>query len=180
MTLPTSSLGKRVRCAAAAACCACAIPVPANAGFFDFLFPPQPQVVTPYYAPSYERQPHKKVVKIHPKIVVGKTHPTLQHVVSSVMEDESLKNGDAVMTEDGLRIFTGSRGSRHSSEDFARLSDIKKGLSKAQRSALLAIDAKGRAPAPALLDGRSIADPAPARGESITDPKGVKIRYVGP
>ncbi len=170
----------------AAACLALTIPLsPANAGFFDFLFPPQPApMAAPMYpGPHYYARPHqkKKVASRHPKIVAGNSHPALAHVVSSVMEDDSLKDGDAVMTDDGIRIFTGTSGSRHTSEDFAKIADIK-GLSKRQRSALIEIAAgsAGADPQPALLNGRSAADSSVAEGEMIVDPKGNKIRYVGP
>ena len=97
------------------------------------------------------------------------------------MDDESLRNGDVVMTAEGLRVFTGSAGSHHDEEDFVKISDTE-GLSKTERSALLFIDSGAAAAgvAPAVLAGRSVADGGPAAGQIITDPRGNKIRYVGP
>ena len=96
------------------------------------------------------------------------------------MDDESLRNGDVVMTADGIRVFTGSAGSHHNEDDFAKISDIK-GLSKTQRSALLFIDSgAASAGSYAFVAGRSVAEGSTAAGEIITDPRGNKIRYVGP
>ena len=95
------------------------------------------------------------------------------------MEDESLRNGDVVMTADGLRVFTGSPGSHHSEDDFAKISDTE-GLSKTQRTALLFLDSGASGGAPVLVAGRSVAEPSTTAGEIITDPRGNKIRYVGP
>ena len=95
------------------------------------------------------------------------------------MDDESLRNGDVVMTADGIRVFTGSAGSQHSEDEFAKLSDIK-GMSKTQRSALLFIDSGAAGANLTLVAGRSVAEGSTAAGEIITDPRGNKIRYVGP
>ncbi len=181
------SLPKCVRAAGFAAVACFAISVPfsaANAGFFDFLFAPlHPVQPAPQYAP--QPQPHKKRVVIHrPKNLVAKLHPAKgPHAapIVGLMDDESLRNGDVVMTADGIRVFTGSAGSHHNDDDFARLSDIK-GLSKTQRSALLFIDsgASGSGAQITLVAGRSVAEGSTAAGEIITDPRGNKIRYVGP
>jgi hypothetical protein len=181
------SLSKCARAAgfAAIACFALTLPFSAaNAGFFDFLFAPlHPAQPTPQYAP--QPFPQKKRVVIHrPKNLVAKLHPAKgAHAapVVGLMDDESLRNGDVVMTADGIRVFTGSAGSHHKDDDFARISDIK-GLSKTQRSALLFLDpgAAGAGAELTLVAGRSVADGSTAAGEMITDPRGNKIRYVGP
>jgi hypothetical protein len=168
---------------AAIACFALTIPFSAaNAGFFDFLFAPlHPVQPAPQYAPQPFLQ--KKRVVIHrPKNLVAKLHPAKGPApIVGLMDDESLRNGDVVMTADGIRVFTGSAGSHHNDDDFARISDIK-GLSKTQRSTLLFLDsgAAGGGAELTLVAGRSVADGSTAAGEIITDPRGNKIRYVGP
>ena len=100
---------KCARAAAFAAVACFAISVPfsaANAGFFDFLFAPlHPVQPAPQYAP--QPQPHKKRVVIHrPKNLVAKLHPAKgPHAapIVGLMDDESLRNGDVVMTADGIR-----------------------------------------------------------------------------
>ena len=168
---------------AAIACFAISVPFSAaNAGFFDFLFAPlHPVQPAPQYAP--QSFPQKKHAAIHrPKNLVAKLHPAKgPHAapIVGLMDDESLRNGDVVMTADGIRVFTGSAGSQHSEEDFAKLSDVK-GISKTQRSALLFIDSGAASANLTLVAGRSVAEGSTAAGEIITDPRGNKIRYVGP
>jgi hypothetical protein len=171
----------------AIACLALTFPLSAaNAGFFDFLFSPlQPAAPAQpsYQYPPQSGYPGKKKRAAHrPKNLVAKIHPGRQgHDVIGLMDDESLKNGDVVMTPAGIRIFTGSSGPHHSEDDFAKISEMK-GLSKTQRSALLFLDS-GAANAgiePGILAGRSVADGGPTAGEMIKDPKGNKVRYVGP
>ena len=179
------SLPKCARAAGFAAITAFAISFPfsaANAGFFDFLFAPlHPIQPAPQYAP--QPFPQKKRVVIHrPKNLVAKLHPAKgPHAapIVGLMDDESLRNGDVVMTADGIRVFTGSAGSQHSEDEFAKLSDIK-GMSKTQRSALLFIDSGAAGANLTLVAGRSVAEGSTAAGEIITDPRGNKIRYVGP
>lgn len=172
---------------AAAAFVALMVPFsPAKAGFFDFLFPPQP---APAFAPAYpqsgfryeHRQHRRKAATRHPRIVVARSHPSSAHGVTGFMDDDSLRDGDAVMTPAGIRIFTGSSSAHHSADDFAKISEIK-GLSSRERNALLAIDAgsSGASGNSALIAGRSVADSRLSEGAVITDPKGNRIRYVGP
>lgn len=180
------SLSKCARAAsfAAVACLAFAFPLSAaNAGFFDFLFAPL-HPAQPTYSEQYAPRPlpKKKTAAHRPKNLVAKLHPAKgAHAapVVGLMEDESLRNGDVVMTADGIRIFTGSSGSHHSEDDFTKISDTE-GLSKTQRSALLFLDAGSAGAEPAVLAGRSVADGSTAAGEIITDPRGNRIRYVGP
>jgi hypothetical protein len=176
---------------AAAGCILLAVPVsPATAGFFDFLFAPA-RPVEPAM-PVYRRPPHffhprlahvehhkKKVaaVRTH-RIVEAKTHPVAGRAVD-LMDDDSLKNGDAVMTADGLRVFVGDEGPHHSEGDFVKISDTD-GLSKRERSALLAVDAGHEGDRAALVTGRSAADMGISTGVPMIDSRGHKIRYVGP
>jgi hypothetical protein len=176
---------------ATAGCILFAIPVgPASAGFFDFLFAPA-RPVEPAM-PVYRRPPRffhprlahvehhrKKVAAVHPhKIIEAKTHPVAGRVVD-LMDDDSLKNGDAVMTADGLRVFVGDEGPHHSEGDFVKISETD-GLSKRERGALLAVDAGHEGDRAALVTGRSAADMGISAGAPMVDPRGHKIRYVGP
>jgi hypothetical protein len=96
------------------------------------------------------------------------------------MDDDSLRDGDAVMTEGGIRVFVGSEGLHHGPDDFARIAESE-GLSRRQRAALAAIEPRDKKEAqPVLLAGRSVADRGLSAGEMIVDPRGNRIRYVGP
>jgi hypothetical protein len=173
----------------------------AHAGFFDFLFSPPPPTYYQSAPPAYPSgmgprwRPHvifharrpKPVALHHPhKVIAEKTrHAKLAHTVAGLMDDDSLQNGDAVMTDRGIRIFTGDAGSHHALDDFVKLSDTK-GVSKRMRAALAEIDAnrsEGRGSAPRasnIMTGRSAADSDVSAGALITDPRGRVIRYVGP
>jgi hypothetical protein len=98
-----------------------------------------------------------------------------------IMQDESLEFGDAVMTEAGIRVFVGDSGDSHGPEDFRRPSEVR-GLSKRERKALAALDAKESASdvTSGIVTGRSASDSKITAGEKITDAKGRAIRYVGP
>jgi hypothetical protein len=205
------SLARSVRAAgfAVAACLVFTFPFSAaNAGFFDFLFAPlHPAPVQPSYSDQYNAQsfPRKKrVAARRPKVVVARMHPGHDGhgahsapTVVSLMDDESLRNGDVVMTPDGLRVFTGSSGGHHNDDDFARITETE-GLSKTELSTLLFLDT-GAADARAeqsttlvagaadagtqqstLVAGRSVAEASATAGETVTDSRGNKIRYVGP
>jgi len=181
--------GARFASVAAASCFALAIVVsPASAGFFDFLFPSY-QPPAPVYRPPphffHRRVAHvehhpKKVAVAHHRIVEAKSHPVASGAVD-VMDDDSLRDGDAVMTSDGLRIFVGSAGDHHNRGDFVKISETE-GLPRSERSALLALDVshEGQAQHPAALAGRSAAEAGITAGVPMVDPRGRKIRYVGP
>ncbi|ACK49928.1 conserved hypothetical protein [Methylocella silvestris BL2] len=179
VTVPLARIARRSATAAlAVGACLSLTAGEANAGFFDFLFQqPPPQYSAPVYRPMHVA-PHlkRRLVTRKPKSFADKPH-TPARVVSNYLDDDSLQSGDAVMTSEGLRIFTGSSGLPHKTADFAKVSDIKR-LSGRQRDALLAIDS--RSANAQLLSGRSIAEPGVSTGEMIVDAKGAKIRYVGP
>ncbi len=189
-------------------CIALAVPLsPASAGFFDFLFSPARPPAAPFlrrppmhfwhrqqartHAYAERRQTHfehhqKKVaMATRHKIVAAKADAVPRGVVD-LMDDASLRNGDAVMTPDGLRVFVGDEGPHHSSDDFAKLSETE-GLSKREQTALVAVDAAYQdagkdagEPPPALVTARSVAEAGLSVGVPIIDPKGRKVRYVGP
>lgn len=175
----------------------------AHAGFFDFLFgqPPRAPAVRLYEAypgqmpgqwgtgqgfhqganrgfHSHER----KAARRGKLIVADRTdHPVRPQAPVDLMDDDSLRKGDAVMTPAGIRIFSGHSANRHAPEDFRRPSEIK-GLSKLERKALAALDVQGSGAGgkAAMVAGRSAAERTVTVGETITDPNGRTIRYVGP
>jgi hypothetical protein len=168
----------------------------AQAGFFDFLFgPPQTQAVRPYDAyPNHfrrhaDRNFHWRAHNFaaRRKLVVAdrRDHPVGPHAPTDLMDDASLHRGDAVMTQAGIRIFVGYSGSHHEPEDFRKISEIKK-LSQRERSALAALDAPGSitgrqtAGEHGIVTGRSATEDNITVGQTITDPNGRTIRYVGP
>ncbi len=206
-------LANHARCAVLAAALF-ALPVDgAQAGFFDFLFnPPPPAAPSPppgYYSGGarprahshpypvfHARRPKPEVAVAlhhHHKVTAEKTrHAAASHAAMppraapGLMEDDSLEDGDAVMTDRGIRIFTGDSDSHHKPEEFTKLSETK-GLSKHARAALAEIDANrseggGRALRDEfnVMTGRSAAESDASAGAVITDPRGRKIRYVGP
>lgn len=168
-------------------------PPPASAGFFDFLFNPKAPIWNPFApapeqaqptqraAPARKKKPHAVARTLH---LLERTRPSGLPLASrDFMDDGSLRGGDAVMTPNGIRIFTGPPGARHRPENFVRLNEIK-GLGKQERSALAALEARtsgvSRTEAKqSLATGRSAAGTI-AAGALITDPKGRTIRYVGP
>ena len=108
-------------------------------------------------------------------------HPVGPVPPIDLMDDESLRPGDAVVTASGIRIFIGSSGSHHAPEDFRKPSEIK-GLPKRERKALAALDAQdsGTDGKPGMATGRSASERKLVFGETIIDPQGRAIRYVGP
>ncbi|WP_139223458.1 hypothetical protein [Methylocapsa palsarum] len=100
-----------------------------------------------------------------------------------LLDDESLREGDAVMTHSGIKVFTGDAGPHHKIDDFALVRDA--GIPKRARKALLAMDpyrtgSSALPVAAGLTTGRSAAEPLVAPGAMIVDPKGNNVRYVGP
>ena len=153
-----------------------AFPSIAHAGFFDFLFgqPFQTPAANPYEGyfggmpghwgadPGFRRRAdrgfhrHGHKLSARRKMVVADNHPVGPVPPTDLMDDESLRRGDAVMTPTGIRIFIGSSGDHHEPEDFRKPSEIK-GLSKTERKALAALDAQGSGMdgKPAMATGRS-------------------------
>lgn len=177
-----------------------ASPDPANAGFFDFLFQPQPPPGTymPLPRAMYEhhrfRQHHasgggrrrapKQVVLRRPKWDEKETccrGREASRPAPVLLDDDTLREGDAVMTHYGIKVFTGDAGPHHQIDDFILASQAGH-ISKRARKALLAMDPfrSGSDAEPRLTTGRSVAEPAVSAGDLIVDPKGKSIRYVGP
>jgi hypothetical protein len=170
-----------------------AFPNIARAGFFDFLFGQlfQGRAARPHEGyfggmpghwgadPNSRRHAHK--LSTRRKMVVADNHPVGPVPPTDLMDDESLRPGDAVVTASGIRIFIGSSASHHAPDDFRKLSEIK-GLPKRERKALAALDAQGSGPDGefGMAAGRSASEPKLVFGETIIDPQGRSIRYVGP
>jgi hypothetical protein len=178
-----------------------AFPSRAHAGFFDFLFGQlfQGRAVRPHEGdfggmsgqwgadpgfrrradPRFHRHGHKLTARR--KMVVADSHPVGPLAPTDLMDDDSLRRGDAVMTASGIRIFIGSSGDHHEPEDFRKPSEIK-GLPKRERKALAALDAQGSGTdsKPGIATGRSASERKLVFGETIIDPQGRSIRYVGP
>lgn len=172
----------------------------AQAGFFDFLFGPQTPA-RPYYAypggepfragPAFRRRAdhpyhkHTHTFAAHRKLILAdKTdRPVGPQQPVDLMDDDSLQHGDAVMTQTGMKIFVGYSSDHHRPEDFRKISEVKK-LSKRERGAFAALDASAQgaqtAGDPGMVTGRSASEKKVTAGETITDPNGRTIRYVGP
>ncbi|MGH6810990.1 MAG: hypothetical protein ACREDM_01140 [Methylocella sp.] len=179
-----------------------AFPSIAHAGFFDFLFGPfQSRPVRPYEAypghmlapwgadpgfrrhagRGFRRHEHKLTARRKLNVADETDHPVGPLAPTDIMDDESLRRGDAVMTPTGIRIFIGSSGDHHEPEDFRKPSEIK-GLPKRERKAFAALDAQGSGTdgKPVMATGRSASELTLVFGETIVDPQGRSIRYVGP
>lgn len=170
-------------------------PAIAEAGFFDFLFQPAVPETRPFDAgpgqmPRYgggadvrKRAAHHHRLTVRRHILANKEDHHRPHGPVDLMDDESLKHGDAVMTQAGIRIFMGPSGAHHQPEDFRKLSEIKK-LPQRERRALAVLDTPIANPggakegAASMTTGRSVSEVT--IGETITDPNGRTVRYVGP
>lgn len=84
-------------------------------------------------SPAYQR-PHLRVVHFQQPLVIRprKTTPRVVFAQSptkpgkvSIYEDKTLRRGDAVMTADGVRIFSGSSSWPYTAGDFVALATAK-------------------------------------------------------
>ncbi len=159
----------------------------ARAGLFDFLNQgtpepqqrtierPAPDFVTPL--PKYRVEPPRHITVIR-KNAPDKT-PAAVRQSAALLKDHTLRDGDAIMTQNGIRVFAGSN-------ELVTLSETK-GLSPAERTALAEIDThrseegwqSKSSGQDQLITGRSAATMAHA-WKWVRDPKGVLVRYVGP
>jgi hypothetical protein len=109
--------------------------------------------------------------------------PVFDHQSFGLKKDATLREGDAVMTRSGIRIFAGTSSGEHQTDEFAKLEEAK-GLSPAEQTALAAIDAPygeiKSASADELMTGRSTVANSSVAWKWLRDPKGRLVRYVGP
>ena len=167
-----------------------AVPTGAQAGFFEQLFggfqAPAPQVEpsTSYdsaprvaNSPLQSRHIHRHVAKLNDKPVLQKT--------TGLMEDKTLRSGDAVMMKDGLHVYAGPTSATHETDQFVALDDARH-LTGKERVELASMDTMRNDPlatdkTDTIASGRSAAIGSPiVTGYRITDGKGASIRYVGP
>jgi hypothetical protein len=162
----------------------------ARAGLFDFLNQgsnepqqrtierPAPADLPPLLTPSpkYHLEAPRHITVLH-KNTPEKAAPASQSAV--LMKDGTLRDGDAIMTQNGIRVFAGSAA-------FVTLAQTK-GLSPQERTALAEIDAhrsedgwqSKSSGQDQLITGRSAANAAHP-WKWVRDPKGHLVRYVGP
>ena len=193
-TIPCKQSFKRLSSAALILTSGAVVPNPAQAGFFDFLLAPFQALQGPSVhegMPTYLHRPRAHAPHPHraaatKKLIVTERSGPRHAPPVDLMDDDSLRRGDAVMTQDGIRIFVGPTGDHHQPEDFRAVTEIKN-LSPRERQALLRLDrslAAKQSPKSTtsddLLTGRSATDGKITAGETITDPSGRMIRYVGP
>ncbi len=166
----------------------------AQAGLFDFLEPappPQPVIIerpapvelAPLTQPLRKPAVHRHISVVR-KIKNDKAL-TLDHKSAALQKDATLRDGDAVMTQQGIRVFAGASKGEHQTDEFATLAETK-GLSPAEQAALAEIDAhrseegSKTADADALATGRSVVANTSLAWKWLRDPKGRLVRYVGP
>lgn len=195
----------------ACAACFSLAPAVAQAGFFESLFglspapAPAPAAAAPSasaspylsrsrsrYRTGYEPREHRR--REHRAIEArddGHRRAKREHAASDqpklqqttdLMDDRTLRAGDAVMTKEGLRVFAGVQADHHADADFVPLHAARRGR-KGRRLALVAIDDAahldiGRDRRAGLETGRSVSV-ATERRPSFADAK-VMVRYVGP
>jgi hypothetical protein len=170
---------------------------PARAGLFDFLNQGTPElgqrtierpeptdlpaILNPV-AKSHAEAPRHITVVHHTQ----DKDAVLARQSAAFMKDSTLRDGDAVMTQNGIRIFAASVSDGHRANEFATLAETN-GLSPAQRTALAEIDAQrseagGQSKSTGhdqLITGRS-ATTSDHPWKWVRDPKGQLVRYVGP
>ncbi|MGH6796657.1 MAG: hypothetical protein ACREDD_03795 [Methylocella sp.] len=129
----------------------------------------------------FRRHEHKFTARRKLSVADETDQPGRPPAPPELMDDDSLRPGDAVMTASGIRIFVGDSGTPHAPEDFRKPSEIKR-LPKRERKALAALDAQGSSTGsqPGITTGRSASERKLVFGETIIDPQGRSIRYVGP
>ena len=180
----------------------------AQAGFFESLFGLTPASVQPStaIAPASPQSPisgrhqasrqtglisqHRKRYHNHPSYkgsqvaaAVVSDKPLLQRK-TRLLDDRTLRVGDAVMTNDGIRIFSGAVGAHHEVKHFVALRNAQH-VAKSARAILSQIDdaarsdiGRDRTPTD-LQSGRSVGTAADQWRPSYADPN-TSVRYVGP
>ena len=173
------------------------MPLSAQADFLDSLFgqsdPPSQASNVEARAPRPHgkhgrmvKQSHRANRKVQASSDKGSSVPSdvlVRQKTTGLLEDASLRQGDAVMTKYGIRVFSGKAGPHHKMEEFMSLRRVHH-LKKEARVVLTAIDNAAHRDvgrnrnALDLLTGRSASE-AVERRPSFTDPH-ASVRYVGP
>ena len=162
----------------------------AQAGFFEQLFSGF-QAQAPAPQPSYEYNPaprmsaRPQVHHFRKRVASVSSKPVLQKT-TDLMDDKTLRSGDAVMMKDGLHVYAGPESSNHERDQFVRLDEAHR-LSDKERVRLASVDTTRNDPlmhdnqTNTIASGRSAAVGSPiVAGYRITDVKGESVRYVGP
>lgn len=158
----------------------CLSATPSRAGLFDFLFQSSGQhnyeiPAGGYYQPDMRRRPPKR----HRVVVVPKHNSeAVAFDKSDLAKDPTLRNGDAVMTEKGLRIVANS--GEYGAKTLVPIASTK-GLPQSELKALAAAVAAAKPAAAQTVTGRSATISLPTVAwKWIRDARGQTIRYVGP
>ena len=166
-------------------------PSGAQAGFLDQLFGVF-QAPVPAAPPSYDygRAPstlpsHYEHRHVRKRVAVVSDKPVLQKT-TALMEDRTLRQGDAVMLKDGLHVYAGPEASTHDRDQFVPL-DQARHVPQKERTELALLDTTRNDPLKhmgqpdTIASGRSASVGSPiVAGYRITDAKGASVRYVGP
>ena len=162
----------------------------AQAGFFEQLFSGfQAQAPAPQPAYDYNSAPRSaapsRVHHFRRRVASVSSKPVLQRT-TSLMDDKTLRPGDAVMMKDGLHVYAGPESATHERDQFVRLDEAHR-LSDKERVRLASMDTTRNDPlmhdneTNTIASGRSAAVASPVvAGYRITDVKGASVRYVGP
>ena len=162
----------------------------AQAGFFEQLFSGfQAQAPAPQPAYDYNPEPRSaapsRVHHFRRRVASVSSKPVLQRT-TSLMDDKTLRPGDAVMMKDGLHVYAGPESATHERDQFVRLDEAHR-LSDKERVRLASMDTTRNDPlmhdneTNTIASGRSAAVASPVvAGYRITDVKGASVRYVGP
>jgi hypothetical protein len=134
--------------------------------------------------PEYHLEPRRHITVVH-KNIPDKA-AALGRQSAALMKDNTLRDGDAIMTQNGIRVFAGSSLDANRTDEFVTLAETN-GLSPAERTALAEIDAHRSEEGwqskstghEQLITGRSAVNTAHA-WKWLRDPKGHLVRYVGP
>ena len=153
---------------------------PARCDFLSDLFgtrqaaPEAPALTITRGRPS-SRVPRRKPARSRSEARVET--PAIQRT-RDILDDATLRDGDALMAMDGIRIYSGGRSAKHTASQFVPLGSAAH-VNKEARSLLLAInDARRRHPGSAATAHFAGAKPLSTL-RATTGPQTV-TRYVGP
>ena len=131
--------------AAASAMTLLACTQPARCDFLSDLFGARPSVPEgPALTVTRGRTAHPPRRKpSRSRVDAGPPAPKLQRT-RDILDDETLRDGDALMAKDGIRIYSGGRSARHTAAQFVPLGSARH-VGKDTRALLIALnDARRR------------------------------------